>query len=90
MPVFDKLEADLAKALMSLPATKGFEIGSGFSGTYLKGSEHNDTFIKSADIRKLRTISHNSGGIQGEKVFAIPGITNLRACGKITKICMFQ
>ena len=40
MPVFDKLEADLAKALMSLPATKGFEIGSGFSGTFLKGSEH--------------------------------------------------
>ena len=65
MPVFDKLEADLAKALMSLPATKGFEIGSGFSGTYLKGSEHNDAFIKSDDIRKLRTISNNSGGIQG-------------------------
>ncbi len=65
MPVFDKLEADLAKALMSLPATKGFEIGSGFSGTYLKGSEHNDSFIKSEDISKLRTISNNSGGIQG-------------------------
>jgi len=65
MPVFDKLEADLAKALMSLPATKGFEIGSGFSGTYLKGSEHNDSFIKSDDISKLRTISNNSGGIQG-------------------------
>ena len=41
MPVFDKLEADLAKAVMSLPATKGFEIGSGFEGTLLKGSEHN-------------------------------------------------
>ncbi|MGB0356214.1 MAG: chorismate synthase, partial [Opitutales bacterium] len=41
-PVFDRLEADLAKAMMSLPATKGFEIGSGFNGTYLKGSEHND------------------------------------------------
>ena len=65
MPVFDKLEADLAKALMSLPATKGFEIGSGFSGTYLKGSEHNDAFIKSDDTSKLRTISNNSGGIQG-------------------------
>ncbi|WP_288257690.1 chorismate synthase [uncultured Prochlorococcus sp.] len=65
MPVFDKLEADLAKALMSLPATKGFEIGSGFSGTYLKGSEHNDAFIKSDHIRKLRTTSNNSGGIQG-------------------------
>ena len=65
MPVFDKLEADLAKALMSLPATKGFEIGSGFYGTYLKGSEHNDSFIKSDDSSKLRTISNNSGGIQG-------------------------
>lgn len=65
MPVFDKLEADLAKALMSLPATKGFEIGSGFSGTYLRGSEHNDSFIESNDVKKLKTISNNSGGIQG-------------------------
>ncbi len=65
MPVFDKLEADLAKALMSLPATKGFEIGSGFSGTYLRGSEHNDSFVKSDDINKLKTISNNSGGVQG-------------------------
>ena len=65
MPVFDKLEADLAKALMSLPATKGFEIGSGFSGTYLKGSEHNDSFVKSDDINKLKTSSNYSGGIQG-------------------------
>ncbi len=65
MPVFDKLEADLAKALMSLPATKGFEIGSGFLGTYLRGSEHNDSFIESDDIRKLKTISNYSGGIQG-------------------------
>ena len=65
MPVFDKLEADLAKALMSLPATKGFEIGSGFSGTYLKGSEHNDPFIQSNENNKLKTLSNNSGGIQG-------------------------
>ena len=65
MPVFDKLEADLAKALMSLPATKGFEIGSGFSGTFLKGSEHNDSFIRSDNINRLRTTSNNSGGIQG-------------------------
>ena len=65
MPVFDKLEADLAKALMSLPATKGFEIGSGFSGTFLKGSEHNDAFIRSETINRLRTTSNNSGGIQG-------------------------
>ena len=65
MPVFDKLEADLAKALMSLPATKGFEVGSGFSGTYLTGSEHNDPFVYSDNSKKLKTSSNNSGGIQG-------------------------
>ena len=64
MPVFDKLEADLAKALMSLPATKGFEIGSGFAGTVLKGSEHNDAFLPS-EAGRLRTATNNSGGIQG-------------------------
>ncbi|WP_269622300.1 chorismate synthase [Prochlorococcus marinus] len=64
MPVFDKLEADLAKALMSLPATKGFEVGSGFSGTFLKGSEHNDPFLPSQGNR-LKTVTNNSGGIQG-------------------------
>jgi len=65
MPVFDKLEADLAKAVMSLPATKGFEIGSGFGGTLLKGSEHNDAFLPSSDPGRLRTATNNSGGIQG-------------------------
>tara|TARA_Y100001968_G_C19421662_1_gene752087 strand:- start:1200 stop:2282 length:1083 start_codon:yes stop_codon:yes gene_type:complete len=64
MPVFDKLEADLAKALMSLPATKGFEIGSGFAGTYQKGSEHNDEFLPSEN-GQLKTATNNSGGIQG-------------------------
>jgi chorismate synthase len=64
MPVFDKLEADLAKAVMSLPATKGFEIGSGFAGTQLRGSEHNDAFLPSEGGR-LRTATNNSGGIQG-------------------------
>ena len=64
MPVFDKLEADLAKAVMSLPATKGFEIGSGFGGTLLKGSEHNDAFLPTAD-GSLHTATNNSGGIQG-------------------------
>ena len=64
MPVFDKLEADLAKAVMSLPATKGFEIGSGFAGTQLKGSEHNDAFLPTDDGR-LHTATNNSGGIQG-------------------------
>ena len=64
MPVFDKLEADLAKALMSLPATKGFEVGSGFEGTHLKGSEHNDAFLPTDDGR-IKTATNNSGGIQG-------------------------
>jgi chorismate synthase len=64
MPVFDKLEADLAKAVMSLPATKGFEIGSGFAGTLMKGSEHNDAFLPTGD-GSLHTATNNSGGIQG-------------------------
>ena len=64
MPVFDKLEADLAKAVMSLPATKGFEIGSGFAGTLLKGSDHNDAFLPTKD-GSLHTATNNSGGIQG-------------------------
>ena len=63
-PVFDKLEADLAKGVMSLPASKGFEIGSGFSGTLLKGSEHNDPFYTDEE-GKIRTRSNYSGGIQG-------------------------
>lgn len=62
-PVFDKLEADLAKAMLSLPATKGFEIGSGFAAAAMKGSEHNDSF----EIRegKVRTATNRSGGVQG-------------------------
>ena len=63
-PVFDKLEADLAKGVMSLPASKGFEIGSGFAGTLLTGSEHNDEFY-SDEFGNIRTISNRSGGIQG-------------------------
>lgn len=64
MPVFDKLEADLAKAVMSLPATKGFEIGSGFAGTLMAGSEHNDEFYTD-DRGTIRTATNRSGGIQG-------------------------
>ncbi len=63
-PVFDKLEADLGKALLSLPACKGFESGSGFAGTYLKGSQHNDPFYAAGGGR-VRTRSNRSGGIQG-------------------------
>jgi len=62
-PVFDKLEADLAKAMLSLPATKGFEIGSGFSATRMRGSEHNDAFEMRGG--KVRTSTNYSGGIQG-------------------------
>ena len=62
-PVFDRLEADLAKAMLSLPATKGFEVGSGFAGTFLKGSEHNDAFEIRDD--QVRTKSNRSGGVQG-------------------------
>lgn len=62
-PVFDRLHADLGKAMLSIPAVKGFEIGSGFGGTFLKGSEHNDVFV----VREghVRTSSNNSGGVQG-------------------------
>jgi chorismate synthase len=80
-PAFDRLEADLGKAMLSLPATKGFEIGSGFAGTRLKGSEHNDEFAPAnspsvgsakdggakAGARSLdvRTATNRSGGVQG-------------------------
>jgi chorismate synthase len=62
-PVFDRLEADLAKAMLSLPATKGFEIGSGFAGTGMTGIAHNDSF-RNIDGR-IRTTSNRSGGVQG-------------------------
>ncbi len=63
-PVFDKLEADLAQALMSLPASKGFEIGSGFGGTLMTGIDHNDPFVPGDDGRP-RTSANRSGGVQG-------------------------
>lgn len=63
-PVFDKLEADLAKGMLSLPAARGFEIGSGFGGTLLYGSEHNDAFTTDSSGR-VRTVTNRSGGIQG-------------------------
>jgi chorismate synthase len=62
-PVFDRLEADLAKAMLSLPATKAFEIGSGFSGIVLTGRQHNDPFRMRGG--KVHTTSNRSGGIQG-------------------------
>ena len=62
-PVFDKLEAKLAQAMLSLPASKGFEIGSGFAGTRMRGSAHNDLFVKKG--AGLGTATNRSGGVQG-------------------------
>jgi chorismate synthase len=66
-PVFHRVEAELARAFLSLPATKGFEIGSGFAGTRLRGSEHNDVYVNKNG--KIGTETNRSGGVQG-------GITN--------------
>ncbi|KAJ7293920.1 chorismate synthase [Mycena rebaudengoi] len=67
-PVFDKFEATLGHAMLSIPATKGFEIGSGFRGTEIPGSKHNDPFVRRAN-GSLGTTTNWSGGVQG-------GITN--------------
>jgi chorismate synthase len=64
-PVFDKLHADLGKAMLSINAVKGFEYGSGFSGAAMRGSEHNDIFIPGQGKRKIVTATNRSGGIQG-------------------------
>jgi len=63
-PVFDKLEADFAKALMSIGAVRGFEIGSGFKSALMKGSECNDQFRINPATGEIETITNNSGGIQ--------------------------
>lgn len=62
-PVFDKLHADLGKAMLSINAVKGFEIGSGFEGTKLLGSQHNDQFY--VENKKIKTKTNNSGGVLG-------------------------
>lgn len=62
-PVFDKLHAELGKAMLSINAVKGFEYGSGFAGVTLRGSQHNDEFYKEGD--RIRTKTNHSGGIQG-------------------------
>ena len=62
-PVFDKLHAELGKAMLSINAVKGFEYGSGFEGIKLRGSEHNDEFYKEGDT--IRTKTNHSGGVQG-------------------------
>ncbi len=86
-PVFDKLEADLAKAVMSLPACKGFEVGSGFAGTLMTGLEHNDEFFAD-ESKNVYTRTNRSGGIQG-------GISNgetisLRAAFKPTATVLHE
>ncbi len=63
-PVFDKLHAELGKAILSINACKGFEYGSGFEGAYMRGSQHNDTFYRDAE-RRIRTRTNYSGGVQG-------------------------
>lgn len=63
-PVFDKLEADFAKALMSIGAVRGFEIGSGFKSAEMKGSECNDQFRINPETKEIETITNNSGGVQ--------------------------
>lgn len=62
-PVFDKLHADLGKSMLGINAVKGFEIGSGIAGTRMRGSEHNDIFVK--DGENITTVTNNSGGVQG-------------------------
>jgi len=62
-PVFDRLEADLAKAMLSIPATKAFEVGSGFAGSAMRGSEHNDLYVMREGA--IRTPTNRSGGVQG-------------------------
>ena len=66
-PVFDKVSATLAAAMLSIPATRGFEFGLGFASTRLRGSEHNDRFVKKG--KGLGTLTNHSGGLQG-------GLTN--------------
>ncbi len=84
-PVFDKLEADLGKAVLSLPACKGFEIGSGFAGTLLRGSEHNDAYLADHN-RRVTTATNRSGGIQGGISNGMPIL--LRAAFKPTATIM--
>ena len=62
-PVFGKLEGELARAMLSLPACKGFESGSGFDGTRIRGSAHNDPFVREGD--RITTATNHAGGIQG-------------------------
>ena len=92
-PVFDKLEAVLAQAMLSIPATKGFEIGSGFAGTRMRGSEHNDPFVQKKG--RLGTLSNRSGGIQGgisngEPIFFRVAFKPVATIGQAQKTADFE
>ena len=84
-PVFDKLEADFGKAILSLPACKGFEVGSGFAGTLQRGSEHNDAYVAD-EAGRVSTSTNRSGGIQGGISNGMPIL--LRAAFKPTATIM--
>ncbi len=86
-PIFDKLEADLGKAVLSIPACKGFEVGSGFAGTQLTGLAHNDAF-RSDDGKSAQTTTNNSGGIQGGISNGMPIL--IRAAFKPTATVMHE
>lgn len=85
-PIFDKLEADLSKALLSIPACKGFEVGSGFAGTLMTGLEHHDAFYP--EDGKVQTRSNHSGGIQGGISNGMPVL--LRAAFKPTATILHE
>ncbi|AJF05576.1 chorismate synthase [Geoalkalibacter subterraneus] len=92
-PVFDKLEAKLAQAMLSLPATKGFEIGSGFAGTRMLGSQHNDLFVRKGT--RLGTVSNHSGGVlggisNGEPVIFRVAFKPVATIGKTQKSADFE
>jgi chorismate synthase len=84
-PIFDKLEADLGKAILSIPACKGFELGGGFALTERRGSEVNDLFR--ADDKHVTTVTNHSGGINGGISNGMP--ITLRAAFKPTATVLF-
>lgn len=86
-PVFDKLHADLGKAMLSINAVKGFEIGSGFAGAAMTGSKHNDIFTREGDT--LKTITNHSGGIQGGISNGMPIVFRV-ACKPVSTIMSDQ
>mmetsp|Transcript_18126 Transcript_18126/g.42072 ORF Transcript_18126/g.42072 Transcript_18126/m.42072 type:complete len:487 (-) Transcript_18126:84-1544(-) len=97
-PVFDRLEAKLAHAMLSLPATKGFEIGSGFAGTEMRGSQHNDRFVKSGKQGEgpaLETATNNAGGTlggisSGNDIYFNVAIKPVSTIGQAQPTCTYE